>query len=640
MSSTHGVRNAIDAEAAMDIEATERLEVEPWMRNLAAQLAPPMRPAIQLEPGDWIDHYQIKATLGRGGFGIVYRAYDRIAERDVALKLIWREVSGTNGDRFAEAIVAAKLEHENIVRCYAASQWRGHRYLTFECLEGETLEAALSRGRLGLADALRISLQVADALAYAHCMGIVHGDLKPANVFLARTDKAKLLDFGLATSLADDSLAAPIGGTPGFIAPERARGHCDMRSDVFAAGMLLYVSLTGAIPFSMTALSGAGSKGPAAIDASRVAAPPWLRKLLVTATAADPARRPQTAVQWRDQLAGQSRAWGRWRAVAFATLIPSALLVMVGVARHLNEGPNRVMGPSLSPDSTNAMPPARELSPNERIQTAPAVPAGSLLKALDTTVASGSFLVHLQRATLQSSRDGSASLAVDFRAENRSDRAQTPFADLLERFEGAKSLRLLLGGRTYYGEIVTSGLVPKLGAGTGKISWTLADQMSSPTLLQRAVIELGSAKVNQARISLAEPQETVALVDWPIRVADVRPVQSRSTLIEFRNAYISFNNRANNVPLPAGTAWLVIEVTMTTDRDFVYWDGRDNNSLRRPDGVSVAWHDLGGAFMLSKDKSQDVALCFDVVPPLSGEYVVAFGPGSPGEIRTLQVSPP
>jgi len=218
-----------------------------------------------------IGAFRVVGLLGEGGMGLVYDAIDTRLGRPVALKTIRRETvdSALARERFwREARLAATVNHPNICQIYEIGDADGRLFLAMERLEGESLAVRLRRGPMPLSDAVRIALDVLSGLEALHVRRIVHRDLKPANVFLANYG-VKLLDFGLARPANDDladtqlSLTTPgtILGTPKYMAPEQVRdGPIDARTDVFAAGAILYEMLAGCAPFEATSLVGLADK--------------------------------------------------------------------------------------------------------------------------------------------------------------------------------------------------------------------------------------------------------------------------------------------------------------------------------------------------------------------------------------------
>jgi YVTN family beta-propeller protein len=202
--------------------------------------------------------YRIEELLGRGGMGVVYRAYDLRLKRNVALKLVAPDLSGDERfrERFlSETELAASLEHPNVVPVHDAGQVDSQLYLAMRYVEGADLKTLLRRkGILEPARALAICGQVAGALDAAHARGLAHGDVKPSNVLLDPQEHVYLADFGLTRRLAEQDSSGEGGlsfGTPAYIAPEQIRGdELDGRADIYSLGCLLYECLTGQAPFS------------------------------------------------------------------------------------------------------------------------------------------------------------------------------------------------------------------------------------------------------------------------------------------------------------------------------------------------------------------------------------------------------
>jgi predicted ATPase len=207
-----------------------------------------------VQPGDVIaERFEIERFAGSGGMGAVYRAKDRTSGQSVAVKTLIT-ARGQDVERFTrEAALLAELRHPGIVRYVAhGTTVDGSRYLAMEWLEGVDLADHLAnRGALSPDEAVRIARHAADALAVAHARGVVHRDIKPSNIFLAdgRVDRLRLLDFGVARlpRASTNTRAGAVIGTPGYMAPEQARGEQDVdpRADVFALGCVLFECLTG-----------------------------------------------------------------------------------------------------------------------------------------------------------------------------------------------------------------------------------------------------------------------------------------------------------------------------------------------------------------------------------------------------------
>jgi len=211
-------------------------------------------PAAPRPPAD--DRYEILEEIGRGGMGIVYKAKDKRLGRTVALKRLPDNLKDhpTAVQLFLrEARAAAALNHQNIVTLFDADQTEANYFITMELLEGHPLDAVLARrGALSPRDALRLAVQTATGLQYAHEQRIVHRDIKTANLFFTRDRIVKIMDFGLAKIVEEVRRATTvIGGTPYYMAPEQAAGEeLDHRADLYAFGVTLYEFLAGRVPFT------------------------------------------------------------------------------------------------------------------------------------------------------------------------------------------------------------------------------------------------------------------------------------------------------------------------------------------------------------------------------------------------------
>jgi len=204
--------------------------------------------------------YELIRPLGAGGMGVVHEAFDCVLRRRVAVKML-REAASDPGmrERFLrEARAAAGVAHPNVCLLHEVGEHEGQPFLVMELLEGESLIDRMSRGPFSLAAALEIELPVLAALAALHASGLVHRDVKPSNIFLT-PHGVKLLDFGLARAAGRDSsdtmtavtMPGALSGTPQYMAPEQIAGDpLDARTDIFAAGIVLYELVTGRRPFN------------------------------------------------------------------------------------------------------------------------------------------------------------------------------------------------------------------------------------------------------------------------------------------------------------------------------------------------------------------------------------------------------
>lgn len=216
-----------------------------------------MQPAIHNAPTR-IEKYDVKEEIGHGGMATVYRAEDTRLGRDVALKILHPHLRGTEQARarfHREAQSVAKLKHPNILEIYDYSGLDSElSYIATELLTGPTLKKLVDdAGRIPPEVAVAICLRLGEALSAAHALGIVHRDVKPENVLLHEDRTVKLADFGIADMVDAHSVTATgqILGSPGHMAPEQIEGKdADARADIFSLGTVLYVLLTGELPFS------------------------------------------------------------------------------------------------------------------------------------------------------------------------------------------------------------------------------------------------------------------------------------------------------------------------------------------------------------------------------------------------------
>jgi hypothetical protein len=276
---------------------------DPALANTATRA--PREAVVTLAIGQRVgDRYVVRAFLGEGGMGAVYRALDEKLDEEVALKVV-RGALGTSSRLRDEVRLAQKVTHPYVCRTYDLEEVDGLHFVKMEYVVGETLAHALAAGKLPIARAIPIARKILAGLAAAHVQGIVHRDLKPGNVMLSG-ERVVLMDFGLAQKAAAES---DIAGTPGYMAPEQLAGaELDGRADLYALGCVLYEMLAGErVP----------TAGAIDVRAKRPDAPRWLARATALLLAKEPRVRPDGA-----RLLG--RGPRRWPFAVAALLVVAA----------------------------------------------------------------------------------------------------------------------------------------------------------------------------------------------------------------------------------------------------------------------------------------------------------------------------
>lgn len=261
--------------------------------------------------------YEVVAELGRGAMGVVYQARDPQIDRLVALKTIsmWGQPPEEEQEfrlRFMnEAQAAGRLHHPGIVSVFdvGESPENNDPYIVLEYVSGESLSRILAREKkLTLPKALKLAEEVADALDYAHAQGVIHRDVKPANIIVTQDGRAKIADFGIAKlNLAHFTVPGRVLGTPAYMSPEQLSGQaCDGRSDVFSLGVILYAMVVGHSPFqgdsATTVCFKVANREPVAASALDMSLPPQLDAVIARAMAKEPTERYQRAAHLADDL--------------------------------------------------------------------------------------------------------------------------------------------------------------------------------------------------------------------------------------------------------------------------------------------------------------------------------------------------
>ncbi len=326
--------------------------------------------------GKTLSHFRITAKLGEGGMGVVYRAEDERLRRPVALKVLPPDLVGNEERRLRflrEARAAAAVTHPSIATIYEVGEADGVVFIAMELVEGRTLRTLVAGRPLPVKDALRIAIDIAAGLAYAHQAHVIHRDLKPDNIVVGTSGQVKILDFGLAKLLEERGGAGDRGasrlqtisdemtregkvfGTVAYMSPEQARGEVvDTRSDIFSFGITLYEMLTGAAPFRgrtpMDILSAIIKEPAAPVVEANPEVPPDLERVLAKCLEKDPEdryhhadevvtdlrrlkRQTDSGVQAVRPAArgGRARQWDVAAAVAVALAGTAGILVALNI---------------------------------------------------------------------------------------------------------------------------------------------------------------------------------------------------------------------------------------------------------------------------------------------------------------------
>jgi serine/threonine-protein kinase len=267
--------------------------------------------------GQLLDHYSVEAQLGAGGMGVVYKAFDVRLERPVAIKFLTYPSAGAVREILSEARVASALNHPHICTIHEVCEAAGQAFIVMEYVEGQTLREVIPLDGLAVESMVAYAIQIADGLAHAHDHGVIHRDLKSANIVITPDGRTKILDFGLALRFTpsrfdeisklttrEDTNSDTTAGTPAYMAPEVLRGlQPDARSDVWALGVVLYEMLTGRLPFS--------GRNNAELCTEILREPPWplrtsidtgLRGVVLRCLMKEPRQRYQRASEVRAAL--------------------------------------------------------------------------------------------------------------------------------------------------------------------------------------------------------------------------------------------------------------------------------------------------------------------------------------------------
>ena len=282
--------------------------------RISAQLGIPLDPPQRDDAIGTMGNYQILEKVGRGGMGIVMRAFDTVLHRYVALKVMSATLISSDRarERFSrEARSAAGINHPNVVTIHAIEEHDEIPYLVMEFVEGQTIDEMIRDGhQFSVEEMVRIGAQIAAGLSEAHSQGIVHRDIKPSNILLDSLQRAKISDFGLARLLMDQSDLTSQGdvlGTPSYMSPEQVRGEeAGELSDLFSLGCVFFAMLTGRSPFHATTQIGMATRiqneQPPPIANTRTDVPVEVEDLVRDLLRKDPAERPESAADVNQRL--------------------------------------------------------------------------------------------------------------------------------------------------------------------------------------------------------------------------------------------------------------------------------------------------------------------------------------------------
>ena len=272
--------------------------------------------------GRIVSHYRILEKMGREGIGVIYKAEDMEHKRVVALKFLPPDLTRdakTRSQFVREATAIAELDHPNVCKIFDIDETPdGRLFVAMACFEGETLQEWIARGVLSPLEAADTAIAIARGLERAHAEGIVHRDVRPANVFITRDGVVKVVDFSLACwpGETDFAGAAVVPGTMPYLSPEQVQGaNLDRRTDVWGLGAVLYEMLTGRAPFGgeygQAVKQAILNDAPESAERVRESVPAVLARITVKALAKDPGDRYQSASEMLAELEAARRGLDR-----------------------------------------------------------------------------------------------------------------------------------------------------------------------------------------------------------------------------------------------------------------------------------------------------------------------------------------
>jgi len=541
-----------------------------------------------------ISHFRILERLGAGGMGVVYKAVDTRLDRPVALKFLPDDMAHDSQalERFRrEAHAASALTHPGICTIYDIGEQDHRPFIAMEFIDGETLRQHLHGQALALPEILDLGIQLADALDAAHAEGIIHRDIKPSNVFITKRGLAKILDFGLAKLVpkeflhlnpADSSSAPPqdsvsivgvISGTPAYMSPEQVRGDdLDLRTDIFALGLLLYEMATGRQAFN-------ARTGGALIEAILTRSPPSVRSL-----------NPQIPSQL-EEIIDKCLEKDRNSRYANAAAVRSDLLAL----KRISESGQAI------PSATSATPAMPAPSPLSRFGGWKLAAAGFALLAVFFAIAGWFYSARRARALNQTdtvvllgfnNKTGDAIFDDTLRQGLVAQLQQSPFLSLVSEQRIQQTLRLM--GRPADSKLTTA------------IAGDLCQRTGSKAYLSGSISRFGgqyvigvSAVNCQTGDNLAEEQVTANGKENVLKALGVASTQLRKKLGESLKTVQRLNtpiDQATTPSLEALQAYSLARETMLGKGDYTAAVPMLERSIRLDPNFAMGYATLGTAY--------------------------------------------
>ena len=304
---------------------------------------------MNFEAGQIVGDYQVLDRIGQGGMGAVYQVRHAISDRIEAMKVVLPDLNEAGGleDRFLREIkVQASLNHPNIASLHTAFRFGNQLLMVMEFIEGESLRTVITTRGSTIPESVGYAREVLKALGYAHARGVVHRDIKPGNVMIARSGQVKLLDFGLASAVKGSQLtrSGSVMGSVPYMSPEQVKSlPADGRSDIYSVGVTLYQLVTGAMPIpgenDYALMHGHLNHAPAPPSVVNPNVPASVSNAILKALEKDPARRFQTAEEFSSALEGDE--------TAVLTIPPAPAAIGMDVA--MVEKATRILAQSIGP---------------------------------------------------------------------------------------------------------------------------------------------------------------------------------------------------------------------------------------------------------------------------------------------------